>query len=80
WADYVHGRSKWTFERVAVALDTAEDRIALQASLPKWIVNAWTQDVDLGVSRHNFADGGACLACLYLPTVAVKNEHERVSE
>ncbi|MBA7465453.1 E2 ligase fold family C protein [Bradyrhizobium sp. CCH5-F6] len=80
WADYVHGRSKWTFERVAVALDTAEDRIALQASLPKWIVNAWTQDVDLGVSRHNFADGGACLACLYLPTGAVKNEHERVSE
>jgi hypothetical protein len=80
WADYVDGRRKRTFERVAVALDTAEDRIALQASLPKWIVNAWTQDVDLGVSRHGFADDGACLACLYLPTGAVKNEHERVAE
>jgi hypothetical protein len=80
WAEYVGGRRKRAFERVAVALDTAEDRIALQASLPKWIVNAWTQDVDLGVSRHGFVDGGACLACLYLPTGAVKNEHERVAE
>ncbi|MGY8680469.1 E2 ligase fold family C protein [Bradyrhizobium sp. UFLA05-153] len=80
WSDYVDGRRKRAFERVAVALDTAEDRIALQASLPKWIVNAWTQDVDLGVSRHSFVDDDACLACLYLPTGAVKNEHERVAE
>ncbi len=80
WANYVDGRCERAFERVAVALDTAEDRIALQASLPKWIVNAWTQDVDLGVSRHGFLDDGACLACLYLPTGAVKNEHERVAE
>jgi hypothetical protein len=80
WGDYVDGRRKRAFERVAVALDTAEDRIALQASLPKWIVNAWTQDVDLGVSRHDFATDGACLACLYMPTGAVKNEDERVAE
>ncbi|MFB9268377.1 hypothetical protein ACFFWD_35565 [Bradyrhizobium erythrophlei] len=40
WSDYVDGRRKRAFERVAVALDTAEDRIALQASLPKWSVNA----------------------------------------
>ncbi|MGY3487872.1 hypothetical protein ACVW1C_005755 [Bradyrhizobium sp. USDA 4011] len=80
WSDYVNARRTRAFERVAVALDTAEDRVALQASLPKWTVNAWTQNVDLGVSRHGFADDGACLACLYLPTVAVKNEHERVAE
>jgi hypothetical protein len=80
WGDYVDGRRKRAFERVAVALDTAADRISLQASLPKWIVNAWTQDVDLGVSRHDFGGEGACLACLYLPTGAVKNEDERVAE
>lgn len=80
WVGYVNGRRKRLFERVAVALDTAEDRIALQASLPKWIVNAWTQDVDLGVSRHGFADDAACLACLYMPAGLVKNEHERVAE
>jgi hypothetical protein len=80
WSDYVVGRRKRAFERVAVALDTAQDRIALQASLPKWIVNAWTQDVDLGISRHAFTADGACLACLYLPTGAVKNEDERVAE
>ncbi|WP_316173351.1 MULTISPECIES: E2 ligase fold family C protein [unclassified Bradyrhizobium] len=80
WADYVDACRRRSFERVAVALDTAEDRIALQASLPKWIVNAWTQDVDLGVSRHGFGDDEACLACLYMPTGLVKNEHERVAE
>ena len=80
WGEYVDGRRRRAFERVAVALDTAEDRIALQASLPKWIVNAWTQDVDLGVSRHDFTAAGACLACLYLPTGALKNEDERVAE
>jgi hypothetical protein len=80
WGEYVDGRRKRAFERVAVALDTAEDRIALQASLPKWIVNAWTQDVDLGVSRHGFVTDGACLACLYLPAGAVKNEDQRVAD
>jgi len=50
------------------------DRIALQASLPKWIVNAWTQNVDLGVSRHDFATAGACLACLYMPTARSKTK------
>jgi len=80
WSEFVASRKKRTFDRVAVALDSAPDRIALQASLPRWIVNAWTQETDLGISRHGFGDGKACLACLYMPTGVVKSEDEKVAE
>ncbi|MCD9824059.1 E2 ligase fold family C protein [Bradyrhizobium japonicum] len=80
WSDFVARRRNRTFERVAVALDSAADRISLQASLPRWIVNAWTQELDLGISRHGFDDGKACLGCLYLPSGIVKSEDERVAE
>ena len=49
-----------------LALDSALDRRACQASLPRSIVNAWTQPGDLGVSTHDFLNG-ACVQCLYLP-------------
>ncbi len=80
WDAYVTGRGDWSFERVAVALDTAADRLAVQGSLPRWIVNAWTQEIDLGVSRHAFADGKACLACLYMPQDQGKSEDLQVAE
>ncbi|GAA0023129.1 E2 ligase fold family C protein [Bradyrhizobium sp. B024] len=80
WNDYVGSRQKRHFERVAVALDNGPDRIGVQASLPRWIVNAWTQELDLGISRHGFDDGKACLACLYMPTGAIKSEDEKVAE
>lgn len=80
WAEYVAERGDWHFDAVAVALDTGADRITMQAALPRWIVNAWTQDIDLGVSRHRFGDGRACLACLYMPTGEVKSEHERLAD
>jgi len=80
WSDFVAGRRNRRFERVAVALDNAADRISLQASLPRWIVNAWTQELDLGISRHGFDDGKPCLACLYLPSGMVKSEDERVAQ
>ena len=66
WDEYAKA-SDWQFPRVLVALDTAEDRIAVQASLPKWIVNGWTRDSWMGVTRHPTIDDGACLACIYLP-------------
>ncbi|SDO22725.1 Molybdopterin or thiamine biosynthesis adenylyltransferase [Methylobacterium phyllostachyos] len=80
WGAYLASRDDWHLERVAVALDTARDRIAVQGALPRWIVNAWTQEGDLGVSRHGFADGRACLACLYLPAGEVKDEDDRIAE
>lgn len=80
WAKYIAKRDDWHFDRVAVALDTAVDRITVQAALPRWIVNAWTQDLDLGISRHRFGNGRACLACLYIPNGEVKSEHERLAD
>ena len=62
-----------------LALDSAKDRCAAQASLPCRIANAWTQPSDLGVSLHDFLEG-ACVSCLYLPDGKQKNEDEIVAE
>lgn len=66
--------------RMLVALDTAADRRAAQASLPRWIANAWTQVNDLGLSVHpSFGSGDACVSCLYLPTETSENDDVIVS-
>ena len=62
-----------------LALDSAKDRCAAQASLPHRIANAWTQPGDLGVSSHDFLEG-ACVNCLYLPNGAQKNEDQIIAE
>ncbi|KUR78071.1 E2 ligase fold family C protein [Novosphingobium sp. FSW06-99] len=80
WAGYVQGIGHHRFERVAVALDTARDRIQVQSSLPHRIYNAWTQTGDLGVSRHAFDGNHACLACLYLPAGKRRSEDEIIAE
>ena len=69
---------KW--ERILVALDSANDRRAVQASLPRWIANAWTQLGDLGVSSHSFLGEDACLACLYLPNQKTKSGDQIIAE
>ena len=77
---YQAGRGHAAIARVVVALDTARDRIAVQAALPKRSLNAWTQVGDLGVSRHDFLGEGACLACLYLPKGQVPNQDEVIAK
>ena len=79
WDSFL-GRYGYEWERVLVALDTERDRCAVQASLPRWIANGWTQLGDLGVSTHDFLGNGACLACLYLPTEEVKGEDQIMAE
>jgi hypothetical protein len=49
-----------------VALDTPEDRIGVQASLPGPVCNAWTQPSDVGWSRHERFGEQPCLACFLL--------------
>jgi molybdopterin/thiamine biosynthesis adenylyltransferase len=66
WDEYLKERGDWNLQRVALALDSAEDRILAQCSLPRRIFNSWTQADNLGVSRHDFLTT-ACVACLYLP-------------
>lgn len=80
WGEYLYGRNNWCLPRVAVALDSAEDRRAIQAALPGWIMNAWTQPFDLGVSRHSFVGDDACLTCLYFPDQSEKSEEQLVAE
>ena len=62
-----------------VALDTPEDRITVQASLPGPIFNAWTQPADLGWSRHEAFGRDPCLACLYWPTHGQPGRHEQIA-
>jgi ThiF family len=80
WADFVNNRLPFQSELVIVALDTAIDRCGVQASLPKTVLNAWTQTGDLGVSRHHFLGDQACLACLYVPTRMSANEDQVIAE
>ena len=65
-------------DRLLLALDSARDRRVGQASLPRWIANAWTQPGDLGVSTHDFLTG-ACVHCLYLPSQKLPNEDELIA-
>jgi hypothetical protein len=64
---------------VAVAVDSEGARREVQASLPRYILNAWTQPGDLGVSRHEFVGNDACLMCLYLPSGAVPSEDAQIA-
>ena len=73
------GKKHHKVESLLLALDSAKDRCAAQASLPRRIVNAWTQPGDLGVSSHDFLDG-ACVSCLYMPDGKQKNEDEIIAQ
>jgi len=63
---------------VLTALDTPEDRIAVQAALPERIYNAYTQPADLGWSRHERFGKLPCLACLYWPNRPRPHRHEQI--
>jgi hypothetical protein len=73
-------RQGYKWDNFLLGLDSARDRRSAQASLPRWIANAWTQPGDLGVSTHPaFGGDGACVACMYLPNDRLKNEDELVA-
>ncbi|WP_325308354.1 E2 ligase fold family C protein [Longimicrobium sp.] len=80
WGEFLKRRGDWGLESVLVALDSAEDRILVQGALPRWIANAWTQPGDIGVSRHDFDDERACLACLYTPKAVQPHLRDKVAE
>lgn len=72
-------RNRHRVENLLLALDSAKDRCGAQASLPRRVINAWTQPGDLGVSSHDFLEG-ACVNCLYLPDGEQKNEDQVIAE
>jgi hypothetical protein len=83
--DVVPLNTEWHAELVSTqiptltALDSAEARIGVQASLPGPIYNAWTQPADIGFSRHEEFGEAACLACLYWPEQELPSRHEQIA-
>lgn len=79
-------RARWSADiaseadTVLVALDTADDRIRVQAGLPRTLYNAYTDERDLGWSRHEHFSVDACLACLYWPTKPRSSRVELVAD
>jgi hypothetical protein len=76
WGD--DGRSGPGAKVVLVAVDSAEARIGVQASLPERVYNAWTQLANLGWSRHEEFGNDPCLACLYMPTGQLPSRHQLI--
>lgn len=65
--------------QAAVALDTADSRLEVAASLPSSVYNAWTQPADVGWSRHEHFGTDPCLACLYYPNRHRPSDHEKIA-
>ena len=80
WQSVIGSLLPKDLELLMVALDSKEERLLIQAALPKKIINAWTSQQDIGVSRHfNFSDS-VCLSCLYLPKQKQKSESVKIAE
>jgi len=69
----------YNIEVAAICVDSAEDRMALQSTLPKKIFNAWTQLESIGISRHSDFLNSACVCCLYLPEEKKQSRSEEVA-
>lgn len=80
WQSYMGKRKSWDLDFVITALDSAKDRIAVQASLPKYIINGFTEQGLLGISRHYQFSETACIGCMYLPSEKKTNRSEEVAK
>lgn len=67
WHDFFSQQPPNRVGDVLLGLDSARDRIAVQAGLPRHVFNAWTQAADLGVTVHKEFGKEVCVACLYPP-------------
>ncbi|MFL5348697.1 MAG: E2 ligase fold family C protein [Hyalangium sp.] len=65
---------------VCVAVDTKDGRRAVQALLPRLVLNGYTSDSGLGASWHVFDNKNACLACLYQPANVMPSQTDMVAE
>lgn len=68
WAGYLNETQNWKNEIAVIAIDNAKDRIGIQASLPKQIINSYTENNLIGILRHNDFINDACLVCNYMPS------------
>lgn len=70
-----HCKTDLDLDVMLVAVDTPQVRALMQGALPRMIINGWTDNGEMGVTRHGFLGDYACLSCLY-----GKTEKEAVSE
>lgn len=79
WGEYQREHQEWRLQHVVVGVDNAEDRRAVQASLPRHVTNSWTQAGDVGISRHYSFGVDPCVVCLYFPEVGAANLDQLVT-
>jgi hypothetical protein len=60
-------------------VDSELGRRKLATGLPRAVLNAATSGTNVTVSRHGFADGKACLHCLYLPQIEEVTTEKRLA-
>ena len=80
WAEYLNSNKNWNNELVCIGVDSAKDRIAIQSSLPKSILNAYTERDLIGITRHSNFIESACLTCVFIPHQKLKNYSLIVAE
>ena len=66
-------------ELLLTPVDSEAGRRALASHLPRAVLNAATGHSKVTVSRHGFADGKACLRCLYLPRAEETTTEQRLA-
>lgn len=79
WAAYYESLEDCRIDLAVLALDSARDRVGVQAGLPRSVLNAWTQPQDLGVSAHDAFGSDPCVSCLYPPRSGPAR-YERIAE
>ena len=80
WAKYLNLNGNWKNELICIGVDSAKDRIAIQSSLPKSILNAYTETNLIGITRHSNFVENACLSCGFIPEQKVKSHSFIVAE
>ena len=80
WNEYMANRARWDLELVGVCVDNVPDRIMVQATLPKYLFNAWTQPENIGVSRHLKFGEETCLSCIYFPKRVKKSISQQIAD
>lgn len=80
WNQYMATLGQKNLELVLSAVDSSRDRIGIQSSLPKMILNGYTENRVGGVTRHLKFGAQACLACGFVPEKKVRDYSQEVAD
>jgi len=80
WAGYLSLKNNWKNRCILLSIDNIQDRIYVQSSIPKEIINSYTENNLIGISRHYKFGEEACLMCTYMPNEKKKSYSQEVSD